>query len=97
MSETHRFILSPTSQDVLRRIAKDFRGSTRQAARSGGQECPGVSGAELKEWDKYMNPSKKNRYWGQAYTQSMKDDGWRLKKTGTKRGSFAPNKSRTQS
>ncbi|EWZ29523.1 hypothetical protein FOZG_16894 [Fusarium oxysporum Fo47] len=44
-----------------------------------------------------MSPSKKNRYWDQAYTQSMKDDGWRLKKTGTKRGSFAPNKSRTQS
>ncbi|KNB20627.1 hypothetical protein FOXG_22882 [Fusarium oxysporum f. sp. lycopersici 4287] len=43
-----------------------------------------------------MNPSKKNRYWGQAYTQSMKDDGWRLKKTSTKRGSFVPNKSRAQ-
>lgn len=60
------------------------------------KSAPGVSGAGLKEWDKYMNPSKKNRYWGQAYTQSMKDDGWRLKKTGTKRGSFVPNKSRAQ-
>ncbi|KAK2123246.1 hypothetical protein NOF04DRAFT_1363172 [Fusarium oxysporum II5] len=54
------------------------------------KSAPGVSGAELKEWDNYMNPSKKNRYWGQVYTQSMKDDGWRLKKTGTKRASFVP-------
>ncbi|KAK2471723.1 hypothetical protein H9L39_16714 [Fusarium oxysporum f. sp. albedinis] len=60
------------------------------------KSAPGVSGAELKEWDKYMNPSRKNRYWGQAYTQSMKDDRWRLKKTGTKGGSFVPNKSRVQ-
>jgi hypothetical protein len=54
------------------------------------KSAPGISSAELEEWDRYMNPPSKDRQWGKAYTTSMKNDGWRLKRTGKKKGSFVP-------
>ncbi|KAG5744539.1 hypothetical protein H9Q70_012768 [Fusarium xylarioides] len=54
------------------------------------KSAPGISGNEMNEWKKYMNPAKRDRQWGSGYKAQMNEYGWRVKKTGSKRGSFVP-------
>ncbi|PNP79336.1 hypothetical protein FNYG_07412 [Fusarium nygamai] len=39
------------------------------------KSAPGISGTEMKEWNKYMHPAKRDRQWGSAYKAQMNEYG----------------------